>query len=104
MPRSSSSEKLTAFEKALRLREWLRRIAEQPRHFLRRFQMPLGIGFEPAARVLQRQMLADAGHDILQGAALGCVIEHVIDGDQRHKGACGDIAPGVDKRRASSPR
>ena len=30
-------------------------------------------------------MFADAGDDILQFAALGHVIEHVIDGDQRNE-------------------
>ena len=49
--------------------------------------MPLGIGFEQPARLLQRQMLADAGDDVLQRAAFGRVIEHVVDGDQRHEGS-----------------
>ena len=40
--------------------------AEQPRHFLRRFQMPFGIGLKPLAGLFQGHMLADAGDDILQ--------------------------------------
>ena len=33
-----------------------------------------------------RHVLADAGDDVLQRAPFGRVIEHVIDGDQRHTG------------------
>ncbi len=61
----------------------VRRIGEQPLHFFRRFQVALGIGLEQAARALQRLVLADAGDDVLQRAAFGCVIEDVVDGDER---------------------
>ena len=64
---------------------------KQPRHFLGGFQMPLGIGFQKPARLLQRAVLADAGDDILQRPAFGRVIEHVVDGDQRDERAVGDV-------------
>ena len=35
-------------------------------------------------------MLADAGDDVLQRAPFGRVVEHVVDGDQRHAGVAGD--------------
>ena len=60
------------------------RFVEKLRHFVRRFQMPLGIGFEKPARLVQRDMLADAGDDVLQLAPFGTVIEHIIGGQQRH--------------------
>ena len=36
-------------------------------------------------------MFANASHDILQLAALGCVIENVIDGNQRNEEHRGNI-------------
>ena len=48
--------------------------------------MPFRIGFEPAAGRGQRHVLADAGDDVLQRTPFGRVVEHVIDGDQRHPG------------------
>jgi hypothetical protein len=63
--------KRDALREADRLGDRIGRIAEQPRHFVRRFQMPLGIGFQQAARRIERHMLADAGDDILQFAPLG---------------------------------
>ena len=52
--------------------------------------MALGIGFEASARRGERHMLADAGHDVLQGAPFGRVIEHVVGGDQRHARCAGE--------------
>jgi hypothetical protein len=45
--------------------------------------MPFGIGFEPPAGGVDGDVLADAGHDIVERAPLGRVIEHVVDGNQR---------------------
>ena len=55
---------------------------EQPRHFLRRLQVPLGIGFELQACVMDGAFLADAGEHVLQGPAMGGVIEHCAGGDE----------------------
>ena len=46
--------------------------------------MTLGIGVEPPAGLVDRQMLADAGEHVLQRAPVRMVVEHVVDGDQRH--------------------
>ena len=61
-------------------------VAKQPDHFGGRFQMPLGIGFQQAARGLDGGLLADAADDILQHPALMGVVQHVIGGEQRHAG------------------
>ena len=47
------------------------RFVKKLRHFVRRFQMPFGIGFEKPARLVQGDMLADAGDDVLQFAPFG---------------------------------
>ncbi len=47
---SSSSEKVSCIAQAQRFLDRLRRVAEQPRHFLRGFEKTLGIGGEPVAR------------------------------------------------------
>ena len=62
--------------------------------------MPLGIGFEPAAGLVDGDVLADAGDDILQRAPLGRVIEHVVDGDQRNAGVVARSSASRASRRA----
>ncbi len=57
---------------------------EQPCHFLRRFQVPFGARLQSEAGVFDGAMLADTGHDILKRAALGRVIENIIDRNERH--------------------
>ena len=53
--------------------------------------MALGIDGEPPAGGVDRQMLADAGEHVLQLAPVGMVIEHVVDGDQRHAGLAREL-------------
>ena len=53
--------------------------------------MPLGIGGQELSGLVDGGFLADAGDDVLQLAPLRHVIEHVIDRDQRHACARGDI-------------
>ena len=67
-----------------RIGDGLRMVAEQPGHFLRRLEMALGIGLEPVARRGHGDALADGGDHVLQHAARGMVVEHVIGGEQRH--------------------
>ena len=79
---------------------------EQPRHFLRRFQVPLGIGFELQPCVMDGAFLADAGEHVLQGPAMGGVIEHRIGGDEGVRRRVPPIAQarrcGRDRRRDKS--
>ena len=63
-----------------------RRVLENARHLVGGFEVALGIDGKPAAGGVDRQVLADAGEHVLQFAAVGMVIEHVVDGDQRHAG------------------
>ena len=79
-------------EDMLDLIERLRAVAEQPRHFARLLQVPVGIDLQEAAGRLDRPALANAGHDILQVALAGHVIEHVVDRDERNAG--GRAEPG----------
>ena len=64
---------------------------EQARHLLGRFDMPLGIGLQAQARVVDRAFLADAGEHVLQGTAMGRVIEHAAGGDEGNTDARGKI-------------
>jgi len=48
------------------------------------FQVALGIGLELLADGFDRGLLANAGQHILQRAARGMVIEHLVGGEQRH--------------------
>ena len=64
---------------------------EQARHLLCRFDVPLGIGLQAQARVVDRAFLADAGEHVLQGAAMGRVIEHAAGGDEGNTDARGKI-------------
>jgi hypothetical protein len=60
-------------------------IAKKTDHLFGWLQMPLRIGFEKGARLLQRPMLANTGDDILKRAAFRPMIEHVVDGNERDK-------------------
>ena len=72
-----------AVEKANRLRDRLRRLGEEPRHFIRGLEMPLGVGLGQAPRDLERRAFADAGEDVGERASLGRMHQHVIGRDQR---------------------
>ncbi len=56
---------------------------EQPRHLLRRLEVPLGIGLQQQAGPGHRGLVADRGHHVLQRAALGRVVKHIIGGEDR---------------------
>ena len=72
---------------------------EQPHHLRRRFQMPLGIGVEQIARGRDRHLLADAGDDVLQRAAVGRVIMDVVGGEDRAAVRPRDPVEPLDPRR-----
>ncbi len=75
--------KADAAGKAHRLRDRLRQIAEQARHFVRRLEIAVGIGLEPPADGVNRRLLADTGQHVLQPAAGGMVVQHLIGRQQR---------------------
>ena len=80
----------------LGLGDRLRVLAEQPQHFRRRLEVPLGIGLEPPAGRLDAHVLADAGDDVLQHAAPRLVIEHIVAGEHRHAGAMGEVGEAIE--------
>ena len=90
-------------EEAQRPVDRLGRAAEQPRHLLRALQVPLRIGLEQPAGRVDGDVLADAGHDVLQRPLFRCVIEHVVHGDERNE-SFSAIALRRSSRRLSSPR
>ena len=74
---------LEAVEEAHRLRDRLRRLGEEPRHFVRGLEMPLGVGLGQAPRGLERRAFADAGEDVGERAPLGRMHQRVVGRDQR---------------------
>jgi len=78
---------LAAGEEVLGFLDCLRRIAEEPRHFGRALEMPLGIGFQNAPGAVHAQPLADAGEHVLQRTLFRRGVERVIGGEQRHAAA-----------------
>ena len=58
-------------------------VPEQPRHFLRRLQVALGVGEQAVARIVDGAVFPNAGEDILKRPPLGGVGMHVVD---RHQG------------------
>ena len=62
----------------------MRMLAEEAVHLLRRFQVPLGRGEAVEAQLLDRAAEANGGDDVLQRAAVGDVIVHVVGGDEAH--------------------
>ena len=95
--------KADATGKAHGFRDRLRQVAKQPRHFVRRLEIALGIGLEPPADGVDGGLLADAGEHILQRTAGGMVVQHLVGRQQRHFAAramrCSRAS-----RRLSSPR
>ena len=70
----------------LRVAQRVRIARKQAGHFGGRFQMTVGEAFALETGIVDRGAFANAGHDILQDAAAGCVIQHVTGG---HAGDAG---------------
>src|SRR6185437_363842 len=64
----------------LRLPERFRMFAKQPGHFLGGLDMALGILLKPTAGLKDRDVLANAGDDVLQHPPFRDVVEHIVDG------------------------
>ena len=69
----------------------LRMRAEQAGDLRGGFQMAFGVGGECAAGGGDGDLQANAGHHVVQRAAVGRVVEHVVGGDQRHAAAGGEV-------------
>ncbi len=76
--------KADARSKTHGLRNRLGQVAKQPRHFVPRLQVALGIGFEPPADGVDGGFFANTGQHVLQRTAGGMVIQHLVGRQQRH--------------------
>ena len=61
----------------------MRPAAEQPRHFGRAFEVPLGIGLQQLPGCGDRGFVPDRGHHIVQRTAVRGVVQHVVGGEDR---------------------
>ena len=59
-------------------------LGKEPCHLCRPLQMPLCVLLQPLAGLKDGQVFADACQDVLQRSTFRVVVEHVIDGEQRH--------------------
>ena len=83
--------KMAALQKPRRLPESFRHITKNRSISSDDFRCRSAFDFKNPACVLQRLMLANACHDILQRTTFRHVIEHVVDRDQRHERGIGHI-------------
>ncbi len=83
----------------LGLGDRLRILLEQARHLFGRLEMALGVGLQPRPGFGQGDVLADAAHHVLQRAALGRVVEHVVGGQQLRARRLGDLRQPVQPSR-----
>ena len=67
-----------------RARQRLGIAAEEPRHFLRRFEIAVGMALAAEAGVVDGAIVPDAGDDILQDAPRRLVEQDVVGDDGRH--------------------
>ena len=58
-------------------------VGKEPRHFLRAFQMPLGVDGEQAAGFVNGGLVADAGEDVERFAGFGRGVADAVGGDER---------------------
>ena len=76
----------------------VRPVGEQAHHLRGRFQVPLGVGLQPVAGARDGCLGADAGQDVLQGPAIGGVVEDVVGGHDRQPVGARDRVQPVDPR------
>ena len=74
---------------------------EQPRHLLRRLQIAVGVPLAAEAGLVDRDVVPDAGDDVLQDAPRRFVKQHVVGDDGRHAETA---APGCSVRGSASGR
>ncbi len=59
------------------------RSAEEARHFLRAFQIPIGVDGEQPSGFVDGGLVADAGENVQRFARFGRGVANAIGGDQR---------------------
>ena len=62
----------------------VRRVGEQARHRIRRLEIALGVARQPASRMRQRGLVADAGEDVVQRTIGRFGEAHPVGGNHRH--------------------
>jgi hypothetical protein len=72
---------------------------EQPEHLVGGLEVALGVGLQPQPGLGDRGLFADAGQHVLQGAALGLVVKHVVHGRERRS-----VLPGEFRQAVQAPR
>ena len=65
--------------------------AEQPVHLVRRLDVAVGVTFASIAEGVDRDVVADAGHDVLQNAATRLVKEDVVRHHRGHAHLRGEV-------------
>ena len=58
-------------------------VGEEPRHFLRAFQIPIGVDGEQAAGFVNGGLVADAGEHVERFAGFGRGVAHAVGGKER---------------------
>ena len=69
----------------------LRVAREQAVHFLWRLEVAVGVAFTQEAGIVDDDVVADAGDDVLQHAPGGFVVEHVVGDDRGHAVLRGEV-------------
>ena len=72
---------LQAIGKLAGVGDGFRQVGKEARHFLRAFQMPLGVDGEQAAGFVNSGLVADAGEDVERFARFGRGVAHAVGGD-----------------------
>jgi hypothetical protein len=57
---------------------------EEPVHFVRRLEKAIGMALAPTAEVIDRDIVADRRHHVVQDASAGFVEQYVVGHDSRH--------------------
>ena len=74
---------LQAVGKRFGVGDGFRQVGKKPRHFLRAFQIPVGVDGEQTAGFLNGGLVADAGEHVERFARFGRGMAHAVGGDQR---------------------
>ena len=82
---------LQAIGERARVGDGFRQVGEEPRHFLRAFQMALGVDGEQPAGFMNGGLVADAGENVERFAGFGRGVAHAVGGEERQAVMAGEI-------------